>query len=51
MSAEHKCLKEGELATLKAEVKTLFKKAENTDRLTESIHTLEKNIRSFWGVE
>jgi len=43
MGDEYKCVKEGEIAVLKSEVKTLFKRLDDMKDLRDSIHSLDKN--------
>lgn len=43
MGDEYKCVKEGEIAVLKSEVKTLFKRLDDMKDLKDSIHSLDKN--------
>lgn len=43
MGDEYKCSKESEIATLKTEVKTLFKRVDDMKGFRESIHSLDKN--------
>lgn len=44
---QYKCMKEGEVATLKAENKTIFKEIESLKRIQDIIYDLSKNLSTL----
>lgn len=44
---QYKCTKEGEVATLKAENKTIFKEIESLKRIQDIIYDLSKNLSTL----